>query len=74
MTIGSTQVKAGTYQLKAEEGKTEVQLISKGKVIATVPCQWTPLPSKPQSSQIQTDGAKVIQVQFEGRASAIQIN
>jgi hypothetical protein len=74
MTIGTTQIQPGQYQLKAEEGKSELQVIAKGKVIATVPCHWTALPSKPQSSEILNDGDKVTEVQFGGRPSAVQFD
>ena len=33
LTIGTTQVQPGEYQLKAEEGKSELQVLAKGKVI-----------------------------------------
>jgi hypothetical protein len=39
--IGSAHVMPGNYQLRAEEGKSELQVIHDGKVIATVPCHWT---------------------------------
>jgi hypothetical protein len=74
MTIGGTQIQPGQYQLKAEEGKAELQVVAKGKVVATVPCHWTELSAKPSDSQVSTDGDKVTQVQFGGRTSAIQIN
>src|SRR5271170_1831533 len=41
MTIGGTQIQPGQYLLKAEEGKAELQVIAKGKVVATIPCHWT---------------------------------
>jgi hypothetical protein len=74
LTIGTTQVQPGEYQLKAEEGKSEIQVLTKGKVIATVPCHWTQLPTKAENAQIATDGTKVTQVQFAGRTSVIQID
>jgi hypothetical protein len=74
MTIGSMQVQPGQYELKAEEGKSELQVIAKNKVIATVPIQWTKLPSKSRSSEIVTDGSKVTEVEFGGSAEAAQIS
>lgn len=74
MTIGTTQIQPGQYELKAEEGKSELQVLQKNKVIATVPVHWTTLPAKAQSSEIQTDGNKVTEVEFGGRAEAAQIN
>lgn len=74
ISIGTTQIQPGQYQLKAEEGKSELQVLQKNKVIATVPIHWTTLTAKPRSSEIQTDGTKVTGVEFEGKAQAIQIN
>jgi len=74
MTIGTTQVKPGQYELRAEEGKSELQLLQHNKVIATVPVHWTTLPTKPRDSQIATDSGKVTQVQFAGRTEAAQID
>ena len=74
VTIGTTQIQPGDYQLRAEEGKSELQVIGKGKVVATIPCQWIQLPTKAQSSEIVTNGDKVTQVQFGGHTAAIQIN
>jgi len=73
MTIGSMQVQPGQYELKAEEGKSELQVIAKNKVIATVPIQWTKLPTKARASEIVTDGSKVTEVEFGGSAEAAQI-
>ena len=73
MTIGSMQVQPGQYELKAEEGKSELQVIAKNKVIATVPIQWTKLPTKARTSEIITDGSKVTEVEFGGSAEAAQI-
>jgi hypothetical protein len=74
MTIGSTQLQRGQYQLRAEEGKSELQVIQKGKVVATIPCQWIQLPAKASYSQVLTDADKVAQVQFGGRIAAIEFN
>jgi hypothetical protein len=74
MTIGSMQVQPGQYELKAEEGKSELQVIAKNKVIATVPIQWTKLPTKARNSEIITDGSKVTEVEFDGSAEAAQIS
>ena len=74
MTIGTTQIQAGQYDLKAEEGKSELQVVHNGKVIATVPCHWTTLPAKPHDSQVATEGDKVTDVEFAGTTAAVQIN
>jgi len=74
MTIGSMQVQPGQYELKAEEGKSELQVLQKNKVIATVPIQWTKLPTKARNSETITDGSKVTEVEFGGSAEAAQIS
>jgi hypothetical protein len=74
ITIASTQIKPGDYELKAEEGKSELQVLQKNKVIATVPIQWTKLPTKARASEIVADGTKVTEVEFEGRIEAAQIS
>jgi hypothetical protein len=72
VAIGTTQIQPGKYQLKAEEGKSELTIMSKGKIIATIPCHWMELPTKADTSSVATDGDKVTQVEFGGRTSAIQ--
>lgn len=74
VTIGSTQVMPGQYQLRAEEGQSNVEVLQNGKVIATVPCNWMQLPTKAENSEVQTDNNKVTQVEFSGRTEAIQFN
>ena len=49
-------------------------LTQRDKVIATVPIQWTKLPTKARSAAILTDGTKVTEVEFEGRNEAAQIS
>jgi hypothetical protein len=74
IAIGTAQIQPGQYELRAEAGKSELQVLEKNKVIATVPIHWTTLPSKPRSSEIQTDGSKVTGVEFGGQTAAIQID
>jgi len=50
----------GHYQLTAEEGQSELQVISGGKVTATVPCRWTHLTNKAADSEVQTNNSQVI--------------
>ena len=73
-TIGSAQVMPGNYQLRAEEGESELEVIQDGKVMTKVPCRWTQLPNKAADSEVQTDNNQVTQVQFGGRSEAIQFN
>ena len=71
--IGSTQLKAGAYQLSADTTKKELQIWVNGKVMATVQGDWVKLPSKPQYSTVVSDGNKITQVQFSGADQAFQV-
>jgi hypothetical protein len=74
MTIGSTQIVPGHYQLRAEEGQAKLEVIQNGKVVATIPCTWMQLPTKAENSEVQANNNQVTQVQFGGRTEAIQFN
>ena len=74
VTIGSTQVKPGNYQLRAEEGQSQLQVMQGGKVVATVPCHWTQLPNKAANTEIKVDNNQVTEVDFAGRTESIQFN
>jgi hypothetical protein len=71
-TIGSMQVKAGEYQLNADDAKKEVMVLQNNKVVATVTGQWTKLPKKAEYSTVLTDGNKVTQIEFDGSDQAFQ--
>lgn len=74
ITIGTAQLKPGQYELRAEEGKSELQVLQHNKVVATVPVHWKTLPAKPHDSQVVTDSGKVTEVQFGGRMEAAEID
>jgi hypothetical protein len=73
-TIGTTQLNPGNYELRAQEGQSELQVIHDGKVIATVPCQWTQLTNKAADSEVISSNNQVTGVQFAGRTESIQFN
>lgn len=73
-TIGTMQVTPGEYQIKAEEGQSQLSVMSKGKVVAQVPCKWTNLPGKAEYSEVVIDSNKVTQVKFSGRNQAIDLS
>jgi hypothetical protein len=73
-TIGTTQLNPGNYELRAEEGQSELQVIRDGKVIATVPCQWTQLTNKAADSEVISSNNQVTGVQFAGRTESVQFN
>jgi hypothetical protein len=72
VTIGGTQLKAGNYQLNADDAKKEITVLQNGKVLATIPGQWVKLPKKANSAAIETEGGRVTQVQFGGNDQAFQ--
>ena len=72
VTIGTTQLKPGNYQLKAEEGQSELQVKENGRMVATIPVHWVQLPSKANSSEVDTDSGKVTEIHFSGTTAAIQ--
>jgi hypothetical protein len=74
ITIGTAQLKPGQYELRAEEGKSELQVFQHNKAIATVPVHWKTLPAKSHDSQVLTDNGKVTEVQFGGRMEAAEID
>jgi hypothetical protein len=65
-TFGGKQVKAGTYDVKADE--TKVTLSLNGKVVAEASVQWKDEQSKPTSSSIVVDSGTVKEFHFNGRA------
>ena len=72
VTIGSTQLKPGSYQLNADDAKKELAVMLNGKVVAMVSGQWVKLPKKADYTSVETTGDKVTQVQFGGSDQAFQ--
>jgi uncharacterized protein YkuJ len=72
-TMGSAQLKAGSYELSADDAKKELNILQNGKVVATVEGQWVKLPQKPQYSTFVSDGDKITQVQFGESDQAFQV-
>lgn len=73
-TIGGTEVKPGDYVIRADDGGSQLEVLSRGKVIAQVPCQWTQLNEKARASEVDVDNGQVTQVKFGGKNSAISFN
>ena len=71
-TIGSTQLKPASYELTADDTKMELNILQKGKIIATVQGQWVKIPQKAGASEVDFDGDKITQVQFSGIDQAFQ--
>jgi hypothetical protein len=70
-TIGNMEVKPGEYELKVEEGQSQLEVVSHGKMVAQVPCHWIQLPSKAAASQVEVDSNRVIGIEFGGKTAAL---
>jgi hypothetical protein len=70
-TIGTTQIKPGVYDIRAEEGQTTLQVYHGKALVAEVPCHWIQLPAKAASSTVELDDDKVSEVEFGGRTAAV---
>ena len=70
-TIGNTEIKAGDYELRVEEGQNQLQVVSHGKMVAQVPCHLIQLPSKAAASEVEVDNNKVTGVEFGGKTAAL---
>lgn len=73
-TIGGTEVKPGEYVLRIDDGGSQVEVLSHGKMVAQVPCQWTQLSGKAQASEVDVDSGQVTQVKFGGKTSALSFS
>jgi hypothetical protein len=71
-TIGGKQVKAGTYNVKADE--TKVTLSLNGKVVAEAPVEWKDEQSKPKYSSITVDSGSVKEIHFNGKARYAELS
>jgi len=71
-TIGGKEVKAGTYDVKADE--TTLTLKQDGKVIAQAPIEWKDEPSKSTYSAMVTEGKTVLEVHFSGKTRYAEIS
>ncbi|HKN60496.1 MAG TPA: hypothetical protein VJW93_04930 [Candidatus Acidoferrales bacterium] len=65
-TLGGKLVKAGTYDVKADE--TKVTLSRNGKVVAEAPVEWMDEQSKSNYSSIKVDSGSVKEIHFNGKA------
>jgi hypothetical protein len=70
--IGSAQLKAGSYEFTADDTKKELNIVQKGKIIATVQGEWVKIPQKALGSGVDSDGDKITQVRFSGSDQAFQ--
>ena len=73
-TIGSSTVRPGEYQIRAEEGANQLEVVKEGNVVATVPCHWIHLDQKPEYTEVVINSNSVDEVHFAGRTEAIKID
>lgn len=70
-TIGGTEVKPGEYIIRVDDGATQAEVMSHGKMVVEVPVQWTQLSEKARASEVDVDSGKVTQIKIGGKNSAV---
>ena len=71
-TIGSAQLKPGSYDLTADDTKKELNILQKGKIIATVQGQWVKNLEKGDGAGVDSQDDKITLVRFSGSDQAFQ--
>jgi hypothetical protein len=69
-TIGTTQLSPGSYQLRAKENGTQVDVLKGGKIVAEVPCHWVQLDKKADQSEVLLNSNRVTELDFGGSTQA----
>jgi hypothetical protein len=72
-TVGSAQLKPGSYEFTADDTKKELNILQKGKIIATVQGQWVKISAKGQGVGVESENDKITQVRFNGSDQAFQL-
>lgn len=72
-TVGSAQLKPGSYEFAADDTKKELNILQKGKIIATVQGQWVKLPQKEREGGADSTDDKITQIRFSGSDQAFQL-
>jgi hypothetical protein len=75
VTVGTQQLQPGTYNLKANDGTNQINVVraGDGKTVATVPCEWVQLPQKARQTEVLFDADRVVQIDFGGQTKAVAI-
>lgn len=75
LTIGNQQLTPGQYNLKANDGDTQLRIVRNGdgKTVATVPVQWIDLSQKARQSEVLLREDRIVQIEFDGKTKAIEI-
>ena len=70
-TLGGTQLKPGSYSVKADGAK--VTLSRGGKMIAEAPVQWKDEAGKAAYSTIVTESNQIKEIHFSGKSKYVEI-
>ena len=68
-TVAGKTLQEGDYSLTVSGN--DAKFMSKGKVVAEVPCTWKTLQSKPAYDEVLIDGGAVTEIEFQGQTQAI---
>jgi hypothetical protein len=73
VTIGTQQLEPGTYNIKANDGENEVNIVraDNGKTIASVPCEWVQLAQKPRETEVLFNADRVVEIDFGGKTKGV---
>lgn len=72
VTLAGKQLKAGDYQVSADDSK--VTISQHGKVVAEAPAQWKDGNGKAEYSQVVTDSGTVTEIHFQGKTRYVSFS
>ena len=70
-TLAGKDLKAGTYQLSADDSKMTIS--RGGKVVAEAPIEWKDGQSKASYTSVVTESDKITEVHFDGKTKYISV-
>ncbi len=73
VTIGTKQLEPGTYNIKANDGENQVNIVraDDGKTIASIPCEWVQLAQKPRETEVLFNAERVVEIDFGGKTKGV---
>jgi hypothetical protein len=73
VTIGTQQLEPGTYNIKANDGENQVNIVraDNGKTVASVPCEWVQLAQKPRETEVLFNADRVVEIDFGGKTKGV---
>jgi hypothetical protein len=69
VTVAGKTLQEGDYDLVVSGN--QAKFVSKGKVVAEVPCTWKTLPAKADHDEVLIDAGAVSEIEFQGKTQAI---